>query len=418
MGSIVRVLDSLTDYMYIGTDPQSGQKIWYEARQIPDHSVTDPVQRLEYDRTLPIGDRLNWVDDRPTAEVVADLAELHAMPIERLVEGKLVYVQSEGLLYEYIATPTTHSGTSADWTPLVSGMTIVGRQGDLPDPATETIVHGQMFLIRDDFSGEDLERFVVWDETIPARGGVAPTNIGHNEVRGTPTVGTPTICEIHFDGMPFPQVANATAQVIMRITTATTPTHRFVYDVQPGDTLHDIAAGLAAVYDNSGAHDPDTVATAVGDVLYITGSPGRAAQSARTVTGARFFGVATSDADLVQFLGAATALNGSYVVNTSGGDLTAPDGTVVPDETALIIESLNPLGYHVADAPTPVVPATTLTQQGLNGVVARDNAALLNWISTDPPVGSYILNMTPNTLIAAGVVLQPNRAAVAVRLSS
>ena len=127
MGSIVRVLDSLTDYMYIGTDPQSGQKIWYEARQIPDHSVTDRVQRLEYDRTLPIGDRLNWVDDRPTAEVVADLAELHAMPIERLVEGKLVYVQSEGLLYEYIATPTTHSGTSADWTPLVSGMTIVGR---------------------------------------------------------------------------------------------------------------------------------------------------------------------------------------------------------------------------------------------------------------------------------------------------
>ena len=278
MGSQVRVLSTLSTYMYMGSTPQ-GQKVWYEANQIPDHSVTDQVQRLEYDPTRPIGDQLTWIDDRPTAEVVPDLAALYALQIERLVAGKLVYVQSEGMLYEYKADVTTHTGTMADWAPLAGGLTIVGRQGDLPDPTTETIVHGQMFLIQDDFSGDVLERLVVWDENIAARTGSDPGQIKHNEARGLPQVGTPTVAEVQLYGMPMPQVANATATVALGITTDTTPRHQFTYTVQPGDTLHDIAAGLAAAYDQSGSHDPDTIAQAIGDTIYFTGSPGRVAQS-------------------------------------------------------------------------------------------------------------------------------------------
>ena len=68
------------------------------------------------------------------------------------------------MLYELIADPTSMGNTIDDWRPMVSGVTYVGRIGNLPLDA----VHGQMFIIRMDVSGNDYYRMVSWDESIPA----------------------------------------------------------------------------------------------------------------------------------------------------------------------------------------------------------------------------------------------------------
>ena len=106
-----------------------------------------------------------WVDGRELqgiVDTVADLSDRKKLPQTSLIAGKLVYVKSEKMLYEYIADPTSISNTITDWQPLVSGVTYVGRSGNLPLDA----VHGQMFVIRMDVSGNDYYRLVSWDETI------------------------------------------------------------------------------------------------------------------------------------------------------------------------------------------------------------------------------------------------------------
>ena len=122
-----------------------------------------------------------------------------------------------------------------------------------------------------------------------------------------------------------------------------------------------------------------------------------------------------TDADIALFLGAGTARPNDYVVNDSGGDLTTPDGQTVPADTAVIIESLNPVAYHIGDAPTPVIPPTPAIQQATGGgIVPADNVAFATWISTDPPVGNYALNMSNSPLVGGSIMLPPNMAAVAV----
>ena len=114
--------------------------------------------------TTPSGPSLEevaWVDDRSTMQVVAAQADLNnrtLLPASHLVTGKLVFVESEGLLYQLVADETTLTNTLDDWTPLVSGVTYVGRVGNLP----QTAVHGQMFIVRMDMGGGPLNRLVTW----------------------------------------------------------------------------------------------------------------------------------------------------------------------------------------------------------------------------------------------------------------
>ena len=118
---------------------------------VPGQSVNTPV----------------WKDTREQAATVdtqADLSDRSKLPLGHLTPGKLVYVKDEQLLYELIADPTTMGNTIDDWRPMVSGVTYVGRVGNLPLDA----VHGQMFVIRMDVSGNDYYRMVSWDESIPA----------------------------------------------------------------------------------------------------------------------------------------------------------------------------------------------------------------------------------------------------------
>ena len=84
----------------------------------------------------------------------ADLSDRTLLPASHLSVGKLVYVRSEEILYELVTPVTAMQDTIDDWKPLVSGLEYVDRQGDLPSPATSTLTHGQMFVVRDDFSGE------------------------------------------------------------------------------------------------------------------------------------------------------------------------------------------------------------------------------------------------------------------------
>ena len=104
-----------------------------------------------------------WVDGRIIPSVVdlpADLSDKTKLPLTSLVSGKLVYVRSEGMLYEYTAEPTTATGTIADWKPLVSGVKYVGRENNLPTDA----VDGQIFVVRMDFGGKEIYRLLSWEE--------------------------------------------------------------------------------------------------------------------------------------------------------------------------------------------------------------------------------------------------------------
>ena len=102
-----------------------------------------------------------WVDAREQQAVVttqADLSDRSVLPLSVLAQGKLVYVRSEGLLYEYMVDPTTAQGTIDDWRPMVSGVSYAGRVGSLPLDA----VNGQLYVVRMDNGGEPLNRLVVW----------------------------------------------------------------------------------------------------------------------------------------------------------------------------------------------------------------------------------------------------------------
>ena len=93
-----------------------------------------------------------WMDGRTMMSVVdtpADLSDITKLPDNQLVQGKLVYVRSEGMLYEHLTDATTRTDTISDWKPLVSGVTYVGRSGDLPTSA----VDGQLYVIRMDIAG-------------------------------------------------------------------------------------------------------------------------------------------------------------------------------------------------------------------------------------------------------------------------
>ena len=120
---------------------------------------------------------MNWATLRAHTgiRIVADDAArvaLEAAPGE-LIDGDVVTEQATGLSWRWRAAPQ-------DWVPFgKGGLTYVGRQSNLPDPATTVLSNGDLFVIRQDFGGNDLYRVAAWDETIPARNGSDPGLI-HN----------------------------------------------------------------------------------------------------------------------------------------------------------------------------------------------------------------------------------------------
>jgi hypothetical protein len=104
-----------------------------------------------------------WVDSRLEMAVVqtrTGLSDPAVLPRNQLATGKLVYVMDEARLYEYIVDAASATGTITDWRQLVSGVTFVGRIGDLPQSA----VNGQMFVVRMDLSGHPLYRLATWED--------------------------------------------------------------------------------------------------------------------------------------------------------------------------------------------------------------------------------------------------------------
>ena len=201
----------------------------------------------------------------------------------------------------------------------------------------------------------------------------------------------------------------------MRISTDTTPGHIYDYRFQAGDTLQEIVAGVAATYDVAGTHDPDTIATATGTKLIITGSPGQAALPPRTVAGTQFGGVATNDVALAAFLNSGQRQHGDYIVNSAPTPINTPDGDPVPPDVAVVMESRIPLLYHIAAAPTPVTPAQTVTQQGSVMEIVTNTPELALWLSfhtTPNTAGDYALNPGPGIVTAGGFVLRANTALV------
>ena len=263
---------------------------------------------------------INWETLRQHTglRIVADEAARLALESlsGELIVGDVVVEQLSGLSWRYTAPNT--------WVPYASGgLTYVGRQGLLPNPATTVLTDGQLFVIKTDFGGEDLYRLVAWDESIPARNAQDPTNIQARYTNTQPTIGVPTIAEIELYGITG--VTAASGEVDIRISTATTPGHIYQYPFQPGETLNQIAAGIASAYDQSGSHDPDTIAQARGSKVIISGNPGAPALPPRTVQGQQFGGTALTDATLAQFINSANRLAGDYIINDGPTPLTTPE---------------------------------------------------------------------------------------------
>ena len=127
-----------------------------------------------------------WTDAREQQAVVdtrADLSDRVKLPFSHLAVGKLVYVKDEQLLYELIADTNNMMNDDTDWKPLVSGVTYVGRVGNLPLDA----VHGQMFIIRMDVSGNDYYRIVYVGRAHPGCSQLGTTELTwHDILSGKP----------------------------------------------------------------------------------------------------------------------------------------------------------------------------------------------------------------------------------------
>ena len=114
-------------------------------------------------------DGINWQTLRAHTgiRIVADDAArvaLEALPAE-LIDGDIVVEQLTGTAWRWRASPQ-------DWVPFGrGGITYVGRQANLPTPATATLTSGDMYVVRMDFGGEELYRLCAWDETLPNGGG-------------------------------------------------------------------------------------------------------------------------------------------------------------------------------------------------------------------------------------------------------
>ena len=208
-----------------------------------------------------------WIDGRTLIGIVdvpQELYDTSVLPKNQLVQGKLVYVRSEGLLYEYIVDPTTAAGTIDDWKPLVSGVTYVGRMGDLPTSA----VNGQLFIVRMDMGGRTLNRLVTWRDVgnidvSAVLSGSMPIPDGSSE---TLTVTFPSGATTAAENDDFVvEIGLDTGVAITRVIT-----------VLRGETPDDIASKIQTAFD-VGA--PEVAATVSGNVVTLAPSAGFAIDS-------------------------------------------------------------------------------------------------------------------------------------------
>ena len=210
------------------------------------------LSKLVYDPQNAAHQKLEWADARGDFEVVeqeADLLDRTILPQSHLVAGKLVYVKSTGIIFEYVADATTATGTYADWKPLVSGLTYVGRTGNLPLKA----IDGQLFVVRMDVSGKDYYRLISWDESIPpAASWVDLTSLGTTFFPAsitTPII-TPNDFTITFN-LPTNAALGQEGTFGFRLSweeDSTPATETIVVDVHPGMSARDIATHLEAAF--------------------------------------------------------------------------------------------------------------------------------------------------------------------------
>jgi hypothetical protein len=143
-----------------------GTSTWTEFLPMPPTgAAAQPhLMSLTYDPSLAAGEQVKWEDFRDRMETVdnqSDLIDTTILPVSHLRTGKLVYVRTEGSIYEFIADTNSMAGDMTDWRPLVSGVTYVARWGDLPTVG----VDGQLFVVKMTFAGDSLYRLVGWAAT-------------------------------------------------------------------------------------------------------------------------------------------------------------------------------------------------------------------------------------------------------------
>lgn len=251
-GTLCYVVANQTTYIYRGG-------VWAEYMIPPPR--TDILQRLQFDPEEPANEKLIWRDARTDVEVVQDIVDLNnraLLPLSHLTAGKLVYVRSSGQIYELGVDPATMTNTTSDWTPLVGGVTYVGRVGNLPSPANTTLIDGQLFIIRMDFLGEDLYRLVSWDSSIPAPN-ITYADISQLAFNVTPTQASfpilpPDQTEIEFV-FPPGAVLGQNAVIALRVTyregnTGQQQIPSFQVNATPGMTASQIASMFEAEFLN------------------------------------------------------------------------------------------------------------------------------------------------------------------------
>lgn len=173
VGGLVIQLD--TNDLWLWTNDAAGTGKHWE-RYVPHHNNGVIRQRMVYDPVQPFANRISWTDDRMTMATVdslADLSNRNILPLEHIAPGKLVFVRTVGTIYELIAAPAVMTDTLSDWSPMSGGVTFVSRIGQLPNPTTTNISDGQMFVVKMDFAGNEIDRLAVWDATAALPG--APT---------------------------------------------------------------------------------------------------------------------------------------------------------------------------------------------------------------------------------------------------
>ena len=176
IGSMIADFEAEGLFVWAGPyDPTSKFSGWMSVMSFPSGPMLDRRLRFVYDPEIPnvapSHEYFGWQDDRQGLQTVRDerdLSDRTVLPLSHIDTGKLVFVRSEGLLYELIADPTTLVNDLSDWKPLVGGATYVGRISNLPDPNVDNLVDGQQFVVRMDLAGEELLRLVSWDDSMAA----------------------------------------------------------------------------------------------------------------------------------------------------------------------------------------------------------------------------------------------------------
>ena len=165
VGGLVIQID--TNDLWLWTNDAVGTGKHWE-RYVPHHANNAFRTRLVYDPAQPFEKRVSWTDDRmtmATVDTIGDLSDRTKLPLAHLIPGKLVFVRAAATIFELLSASNTMTNTLADWSPMAGGVTYVARIGQLPNPAVTNITDGQLFVVKLDFGGKDIDRLVAWDAT-------------------------------------------------------------------------------------------------------------------------------------------------------------------------------------------------------------------------------------------------------------